>query len=313
MSEIDNATYSPEDNKIRLYSGRVSKELYDTFRESGFQRAYTQGCFFATWTPEREDIALQHCGSIEDEDTSLAERAAERNERAIQYSDNAKDRKTDAWARSRKATAGIPFGQPILVGHHSERRHRNAIEKSRRLSAKGMEELHKENYWTARAQASLDYAERKFKPRTVYNRIKKLEAEIRKQERYIDPNNERWHHDKEWMRSFHKYTEQEIDRRWESRCAHAERWIGHLQSQVAFWKTIYAASAQVPADREQFEISVGDWIRGRSGWGQVKRITRRDGEILSVSLDKKTLKESWWPHVVKYQEIAEHRTSAPNA
>lgn len=48
------------------------------------------------------------------------------------------------WARSRKSAAdaefsradlteeksGIPFGQPILVGHHSERRHRRAIERA---------------------------------------------------------------------------------------------------------------------------------------------------------------------------------------
>ena len=33
----------------------------------------------------------------------------------------------------------IPFGQPILVGHHSERGHRNAIEKMRRANQKGRE------------------------------------------------------------------------------------------------------------------------------------------------------------------------------
>lgn len=30
---------------------------------------------------------------------------------------------------ARAHTAGIPFGQPILIGHHSEKRHRNAIAK----------------------------------------------------------------------------------------------------------------------------------------------------------------------------------------
>lgn len=32
-------------------------------------------------------------------------------------------------ARGDEAATGIPFGQPILVGHHSERRHRRAIER----------------------------------------------------------------------------------------------------------------------------------------------------------------------------------------
>ena len=48
------------------------------------------------------------------------------------------------WAEARKSAAamefsradlseeksGIPFGQPILVGHHSERRHRRVIERA---------------------------------------------------------------------------------------------------------------------------------------------------------------------------------------
>ena len=35
-----------------------------------------------------------------------------------------------AFNASSKATEGIPLGQPILVGHHSERRHRAALDKS---------------------------------------------------------------------------------------------------------------------------------------------------------------------------------------
>ena len=42
-------------------------------------------------------------------------------------------------ARSRAEVAEIPFGQPVLVGHHSERRHRRAVEKSRALGFKAYE------------------------------------------------------------------------------------------------------------------------------------------------------------------------------
>lgn len=39
--------------------------------------------------------------------------------------------KSDAmFERAHQATAGIPFGQPILVGHHSEGMHRRAIARS---------------------------------------------------------------------------------------------------------------------------------------------------------------------------------------
>jgi hypothetical protein len=44
-----------------------------------------------------------------------------------------------AFKRSRSLTEGIPFGQPILVGHHSEKRHRNAVEKSWNALGRGVE------------------------------------------------------------------------------------------------------------------------------------------------------------------------------
>jgi hypothetical protein len=41
----------------------------------------------------------------------------------------AKQGMLDEAARSDEGATGIPFGQPILVGHHSERRHRRVIER----------------------------------------------------------------------------------------------------------------------------------------------------------------------------------------
>jgi hypothetical protein len=41
--------------------------------------------------------------------------------------------------RSHDIGRNIPFGQPILVGHHSERRHRNAIDKMHNASRKAYE------------------------------------------------------------------------------------------------------------------------------------------------------------------------------
>ena len=44
-----------------------------------------------------------------------------------------------AFKTSTAATAGIPFGQPILVGHHSERRHRNVIKKAHAAMGRAVE------------------------------------------------------------------------------------------------------------------------------------------------------------------------------
>ena len=120
------ATYSPEDNKLRLYSvARLPPDLYAHVKAAGFIFAPRQELFVAPmWTPEREDLLIELCGEIDDEDATLVERAEERSERFTRYS----ERRTEDAERAQKAVSaiadGIPFGQPILVGHHSERRAR---------------------------------------------------------------------------------------------------------------------------------------------------------------------------------------------
>src|SRR6202521_1514136 len=84
------ATYSPEDNKLRLYpSSRLPKDLYDRVKGAGFIWAPKQELFVApAWSPAREDLLIELCCDIGDEDTSLVDRAEERAERFEEYSDN---------------------------------------------------------------------------------------------------------------------------------------------------------------------------------------------------------------------------------
>jgi hypothetical protein len=74
------ATYSPEDNKLRLYSlHRLDDETYQQVKKAGFKWAPKQELFVApAWTPAREDLLLELCGEIEDEDYSPEERSADR-------------------------------------------------------------------------------------------------------------------------------------------------------------------------------------------------------------------------------------------
>ena len=53
-----------------------------------------------------------------------------------------RDRKADsAFGAARAATEGIPFGQPILVGHHSKKRHRAAVERGHNAMRRGCESV----------------------------------------------------------------------------------------------------------------------------------------------------------------------------
>lgn len=71
------------------------------------------------------------------------ERARAKAERYEEWADKAHQRSEEAFERSERAVAGIPMGQPILVGHHSERAHRAAIDKSWAAMGKSVEEMHK--------------------------------------------------------------------------------------------------------------------------------------------------------------------------
>src|SRR5882757_1787919 len=124
------ATYSPDDNKLRIYGPQFDEETYAPIKALGFKWAPKQELWVAPmWTPSREDIAIELAGELDDEDKTLVDRAEERSERFEQYSDN---RMADA-ERARKTVAAIadniPFGQPILVGHHSEKHARRNAKK----------------------------------------------------------------------------------------------------------------------------------------------------------------------------------------
>lgn len=182
------ATYSPDDNKLRLYStSRLDAATYDRVKTHGFKWAPRQEVFVApAWTPGREDLLIELCGEIGDEDTSLVERQEQRAERFEEYADN---RQADAHSAKAAVDAiadGIPFGQPILVGHHSERHARRDAEKIENGMRRAVKMWETARYWEQRAAGALRHAKYKELPAVRARRIKTLEADKRKQEREKD-------------------------------------------------------------------------------------------------------------------------------
>jgi predicted RNA methylase len=182
------ATYSPEDNKLRIYPfARLDAETYARVKEAGYKWAPRQELFVApTWTPGREDLARELCGDIDDEDTSLVDRAEQRAERFEDYSAS---RAADADSARRAVSAiadNIPFGQPILIGHHSERRARKDAERIENGMRRAVKMWETSEYWQQRAAGAVRAAKYKELPEVRYRRIKGLEADKRKHERSKD-------------------------------------------------------------------------------------------------------------------------------
>ncbi len=181
------ATYSPEDNKLRLYSAsRLDAETFARVKAAGFKWAPRQSLFVAPmWTPGRADLLLELCGEIGDEDTSLVERAEERAERFGEYGEN---RQRDARAvEAAVDQLGRQFegGQPILVGHHSERRARRDRERMDAGMRRAIRAWETADYWQRRAVAAKQHADFKAEPAVRARRIKGLEADRRKHERTL--------------------------------------------------------------------------------------------------------------------------------
>lgn len=74
--------------------------------------------------------------------TNFEAKQEARRARLSAAADRAEARAEAAYTRAdmSEAATGIPFGQPILVGHHSERRHRRAIETAERAMRTSIEE-----------------------------------------------------------------------------------------------------------------------------------------------------------------------------
>lgn len=179
------ATYSPDDNKLRLYAiSRLPADLYERVKAHGFRWAPKQDLFVAPmWTPKREDFLIELCGEIGDEDKSLVERQEERAERFEEYSDKRRSDADSAHRAVDSISQRFEAGQPILIGHHSQKRAERDRERMDNNMRRAVKMWETSKYWTDRAQGALAHARYKELPAVRARRIKTIEADKRKQER----------------------------------------------------------------------------------------------------------------------------------
>lgn len=70
-------------------------------------------------------------------------RAEQKAERYQSYSDNAMKRSTQYCEAANEGREFLSLGEPIKIGHHSEKRHRALIERNHRRMEKSIEEMRK--------------------------------------------------------------------------------------------------------------------------------------------------------------------------
>ena len=182
------ATYSAEDNKLRLYaSERLDPELYAVVKEAGFKWAPRQELFVAPkWTPGREDLCIELAGEITAEQTTIVERAEAKADRLDTLAVKRAQDSNSFFNAASAIAERFAGGQPILVGHHSERKARRDQEKMNAAMAKAVKAQDAVSYWHYKAEGVERHANMKGNAQVRARRIKKLLAELRDRQRAIN-------------------------------------------------------------------------------------------------------------------------------
>ena len=113
------------------------------------------------------------------------ERAAARAQRRRDWAEGRREKADAAFGTAQRIADGIPMGQPILVGHHSERHHRRDVARIDGAMRRGVESTRMADYHEERADAAERRIEHMEAPGTTLRRLDKLRAELRAMERNL--------------------------------------------------------------------------------------------------------------------------------
>ena len=196
-------------------------------------------------------------------------RAAERAERYSARAEKAENRSEAAHEQFRALLDPIPFGQPILVGHHSERRHRRTLEKADNAMRKACEEADKAKYYKGRAFSSSCKAEG-HDAAFAARRLREAEAEVRRFQRNLA-----WAERNEYGR----YSPEVIEREQTRYGALIAEYTEH----VAYWKAQIEASGagkvvEGLSERDaamKASLKKGDYIFSDGDWWQVLQVNAK--------------------------------------
>jgi hypothetical protein len=286
-AKLGTSTYSPDDDKIRLYVGRVSREIYDRLRSEGWTSTPKQTCdFVAVWSTQREDTALELCGELLDEDMSPAERAADRAERFSGY----RDRRTDeALDRADTYEAG-----PKLIGHQSEALAERKAAALDRCADKAVNLWDKAEYWQRRTDGVISHALHVAAPGVRMGRIKTLEAEIRRVESQYTPQDDKV---REWEGVPTVICGQGRDKhgvavaRLEHIKAAYARYLNHLNLRLAYENQMLEAQGGRAAS---VDMVPGGWL----GHHQIMKVNKSPATGRVVSVAVKVPKVEGWAYKI---------------
>lgn len=232
----------------------------------------------------------------EEAEADRADRQAARADALAATADRAARAAASAWEADQRAHDALPpGGEPIKIGHHSERRHRNAIARANRATRTALDSTTHAQTASARAATAASASEHRHNPVTVKNRINKLEADQRRDQRTIDG-----------YRRVVARTEtvEYVDESGPATGQHRDQVLARIAQradEIAYWTGIYTAQQQagIANTYSRDTIAKGDRIKYGSSWYTV---VRANAKTVSVRL----FAHASFTNTVGYHQISGH-------
>lgn len=197
-------------------------------------------------------------------EADLAQRATNRAEALDTKAERRAQLAEQADRARREAHDRLPeFGEPVKIGHHSENRHRRAIDRAHNAMGRSIEADQAAEHAEQRAKIAHASTGARNSPATVSNRIDRLQADLRATQRRQNGYT---------ARPGTVYAEQIPPATGDYR-ERLQRESEHLTEQIQYWEKIRAeqiANGQATSYTKQ-DIKPGDRIKIGTSWWTVRR------------------------------------------
>lgn len=242
---------------VWVVSGNVFG-LESLFYEVGGKKYRGNWSFFSDPSEDiLKELTANGRQSFSDQVQSQIERKTNRIDKFEKYSENAASRAQCAFKKVDSILSVIPPGQPILVGHQSEKRHRRDIARMDSGMRKGVEENEKADYFNHRA-SSLNYEIKRMTESRQYvaNRIDEARKELSSLKRWT-------------LESLGKANQKDLRSR-----------INQAEEKLTFWEgrmtemnsTVAAQGGQVASADN---VQIGGHVCYRGTWYPVIRVNKK--------------------------------------
>ena len=250
------------------------------------------------------DVEIDIDDTHRDPATVEAARADRAEDRAVALAAKADRRRAQAdaaWDADRKATAALPpGGEPIKIGHHSETRHRNAIDKAHRAMGRAVAAERDAVETARRADVATRATDHRYNPVTVKNRIDGLEAEQRADQRALDGHTRTLFTTGDGT----KVVDAHQAATGEHRDVLAARMAARADD-IAYWTEIreQQIAAGEAANYSRDTVAAGDQVLYRRQWYPVRRANAKTVTIPSIVGGS-------WTDTIGYHKLSGHRPAS---